>query len=115
MASLNGGSVHASLLARKCACAFLNHPARSLSSLGSSPSTGNRRTKFNKIDRQSVQRIQRRKQQVPRALLEETITAITDTPLRDVLAVGFSVVGARVLVNTFEYLEENKGMDKVRS
>jgi hypothetical protein len=61
-----------------------------------------------------VQRIQRQKQQVPRAFLEETIHAITDTPLRDVLAVGFSIVGAKVLVGIFEYLEEIGAMDKVR-
>lgn len=106
--------MHASLLARNCACAFLKHPARRISSLSSSPSTDLRRTTFTRNNRQSVQRIQRRKQQFPRALLAETITAITDTPLRDVLAVGFSVVGARVLVNIFDYLEENRGMDKVK-
>ncbi len=61
-----------------------------------------------------MHRLQLKKQQVPRALLEETIHAITDTPLRDVLAVAFSIVGAKVLVGIFEYLEEIGAMDKVR-
>lgn len=113
-ASLNGCSVHASLPVRTCACASLNRPARSVSLLGSPRSTDLRCTKINKIDRQLVQRSQRRKKHVPRALLEETITAITDTPLRDALAVGFSIVGAKVLVGIFEYLEEIGAMDKVR-
>lgn len=114
MASFNGGLVDASLSVRKCACRILNHPARSVSSLGRSHRTDLRCTKFNRIDRQSVQRIQRQNQRVPRALLEETITAITDTPLRDVLALGFSIIGAKVLVGIFEYLEEIGAIDKVK-
>ena len=50
----------------------------------------------------------------PQASLTDTaIAVITDTPLRDVLAVSGSIIGAKVLVGIFENLEEMKIIDKV--
>lgn len=111
LSAAHGGLVRASLPIRSCS--LLNHPSRGVSSLGSSQSTFLRSPNIGINTRQSVQRRQRKEQHVPQALLEETIHAITDTPLRDVLAVGFSIIGAKVLVGIFEYLEETKVIDKV--
>lgn len=63
----------------------------------------------------ALQRQKRQRQLVPSASLQQVLTVVTDTPVRDVLAVGGSIIGAKVLVGFFEHLEGSGLMDKVRT
>lgn len=49
-----------------------------------------------------------------RASLSEALAIVTDTPLRDAVAVVFAIVGARALVKIFEGLEKAGFMERVR-
>ena len=62
----------------------------------------------------SLQRRTRATRLSPQAsAFAQALHVIVDTPVRDALAVGGSVIGARVLVGIFEYLEEIGAVDKV--
>lgn len=89
----------------------LNGHRRHDSTFGRPPPAAPGFVKYSNFSKQRISR--KRTYTAPSASITDAAVLLQDSPLRDVFAFVFSIIGARVLIKIFDKLEEMQIIDRV--